>query len=148
MLYIEGLVKDCSNSIDNALELLQCCPKPSIYFTCPKFDSEVKCCLRNVLHFGHYNDVIAGIIASQITSLMIFLLNCLFRRRSKKISKLRVTGLCVGNSPGPVNSQHKWPVMRKMFPFDDVIMPSHIVRTTSLQVPWTEVKHICAISKA
>ena len=28
------------------------------------------------------------------------LLNCLFRRRSKKTSKLRVTGLCVGNSPG------------------------------------------------
>ena len=27
-------------------------------------------------------------------------LNRLFRRRSKKISKLRVTGLCVGNSPG------------------------------------------------
>ena len=28
------------------------------------------------------------------------LLNPLFRRRSKKTSKLRVTGLCVGNSPG------------------------------------------------
>ena len=28
------------------------------------------------------------------------LLNRLFRRRSKKISKPRVTGLCVGNSPG------------------------------------------------
>ena len=27
------------------------------------------------------------------------LLNCLFRRRSKKTSNLRVTGLCVGNSP-------------------------------------------------
>ena len=27
-------------------------------------------------------------------------LNCSFRRRSKKTSKLRVTGLCVGNSPG------------------------------------------------
>ena len=26
--------------------------------------------------------------------------NCLFRRRSKQTSKLRVTGLCVGNSPG------------------------------------------------
>ena len=50
------------------------------------------------------------------------LLNRLFRRRSKKISKLRVTGLCVGNSPGPVNSPHKGPVTRKMFPFDDVIM--------------------------
>ena len=50
------------------------------------------------------------------------LLNCLFGRRSKKTSKLRVTGLCAWNSPGPVNSPHKWPVTRKMFPFDDVIM--------------------------
>ena len=40
----------------------------------------------------------------------------------RKTSKLRVTGLCVGNSPGPVNSPHKGPVTRKMFPFDDVIM--------------------------
>ena len=50
------------------------------------------------------------------------LLNRLFRCRSKKTSKLRVTGLCVGNSPGPVNSPHKRLVTRKMFPFDDVIM--------------------------
>ena len=35
---------------------------------------------------------------------------------------LRVTGLCAGNSPGPVNSPHKGPVTQKMFPFDDVIM--------------------------
>ena len=41
------------------------------------------------------------------------LLNCLFRRISKKTSKLRVTGLCAGNSP--VNSPHKGPVMRKCF---------------------------------
>ena len=50
------------------------------------------------------------------------LLNGSFRRRSKKTSKLRVTGLCVGNSPGAVNSPHKWPVTRKMFPFGDVII--------------------------
>ena len=50
------------------------------------------------------------------------LLNRWFRHRSKKASKLRVTGLCTGNSPGPVNPRHKWPVMRKMVPFDDVIM--------------------------
>ena len=49
------------------------------------------------------------------------LLNRLFRRRSKKTSKLRVTGLCAGNSPWPVNSPHKVPVTRKMFPFDDVM---------------------------
>ena len=34
------------------------------------------------------------------------LLSRLFRRRSRKTSKLRITGLCAGNSPGPVNS-HK-----------------------------------------
>ena len=55
------------------------------------------------------------------------LLNRLFRRRSKKTSKLRVTGLCVGNSPGPVNSPHKGPVTRKMFPFDDVIMTKKLI---------------------
>ena len=49
------------------------------------------------------------------------LLNRLFRHRSNKTSKLRVTCLCVGKSPGPMNSPHKWPVTRKMFPFDDVI---------------------------
>ena len=30
-IYIDGLVQDCSNSIANALELLQSCTKPSIY---------------------------------------------------------------------------------------------------------------------
>ena len=50
------------------------------------------------------------------------LLNRLFRHRSKKTSKLRVTGFCSGNSRGPVNSPHEGPVTRKMFPFDDVIM--------------------------
>ena len=54
------------------------------------------------------------------------LLSRLFGRRSKKTSKLRVTGLCAGNQRGPVNSPHKWPVTRKMFPFDDVIMSSQL----------------------
>ena len=40
------------------------------------------------------------------------LLNRLFGHRSKKTSKLRVTGLCAGISPGPVNSPHKGPVLR------------------------------------
>ena len=61
------------------------------------------------------------------------LLKRLFRQISKRTSKPRVTGLCVGNSPGPVNSPHKWPVTRKMFPFDDVIM--HVCLTMH-QHPW------------
>ena len=58
----------------------------------------------------------------QITSLTVVYSIVYFRRRSKKTSKLRVTGLCAENSPGPVNSPHKGPVTWKMFPFDDVIM--------------------------
>ena len=50
------------------------------------------------------------------------LFNRWFRCRSKKTSKLRVTSLCEGNSPGPVNSPHKWPVTQRMFTFDDVII--------------------------
>ena len=60
-----------------------------------------------------------------------YLLNRLFRRRSKKTSKFRVTGLCVGNSPGPVNSPHKGSVTRKMFSFDDVIMHVYWFEVTS-----------------
>ena len=48
--------------------------------------------------------------------------NGLFRCRSKKTSKLRVTGICEGNSPVTGEFPHKGPVTRKMVPFDDVIM--------------------------
>ena len=48
---------------------------------------------------GHYNDVMMSAMASQITSLTIVYSTVYSRRISKKISKLRVTGLCEGNSP-------------------------------------------------
>ena len=47
----------------------------------------------------HYSDVIMRTMAFQIISITIVYFNRLFRRRSKKTSKLRVTGLCEGNSP-------------------------------------------------
>ena len=49
----------------------------------------------------------------------------LFKWRSKKTSKLRVTASLAfvrGIHRSPANSPHKWPVTRKMFPFDDVIV--------------------------
>ena len=59
------------------------------------------------------------------------LLNYLFRRTSKKTSKLRVSLAIVwGIHRGPVNSPHKWPVTRKMFPFYDVIMQCEISSST------------------
>ena len=51
------------------------------------------------------------------------LVNRLFRHRSKKTSKLWVSSLCEGKSPVTGDSLHKGPVMRKMFPFGDVITP-------------------------
>ena len=65
-----------------------------------------------------------------------YLLNRLFRRRSKKTSKLRVTGVCVGNSPGPVNCPHKGPVTRKMFSFDNVIMRGITNRIPFIITSW------------
>ena len=70
--------------------------------------------------------------------------NRLFRRRSKKTSKLRVTGLCGGNSPGPVNSPHKWPVTRKMFPFDDVIMALPMLTTVFYVVAYSSSFFCCS----
>ena len=70
----------------------------------------------------HYSDVIMGSMTSQITNLTIVYSAIYSGADQRKHQKLCVTGLCVGNSPGQVNSPHKWPVTRKMFPFDDVIM--------------------------
>ena len=47
----------------------------------------------------HYHDVIMSTMASQITSLTDCLHSHLFRRRSKKTTRLSVTGLCAANSP-------------------------------------------------
>ena len=49
----------------------------------------------NDIFLTHHCDVIMGTISPHHC-----LLNRLFRRRSKKTSKLRVTGLCAGSSPG------------------------------------------------
>ena len=68
----------------------------------------------------HYNDVIMSTLMSEITSLTIVYSSVYSDADKKKASKLRVTGLCEGK--WPVNSLHKGPVTRKMFPFDDVIM--------------------------
>ena len=69
----------------------------------------------------HYNDVIMSAMASQITASRLFIQPFIQAQMKEKI-KLRVTGR------SPVNSPHKGPVTRKMFPFDDVIMKIWIVR--------------------
>ena len=55
------------------------------------------------------------------------LLNRSFRCRSKKTSKLRVTGLCVGNSQGTGEFPAQMASNAEIFPFDDVIMDTILV---------------------
>ena len=61
-------------------------------------------------------------MASQITTLTIVYSTVYSRRRSKKTSKHRVTGLCEGNSPVTGEFPAQRPSNAEMFPLDDVIM--------------------------
>ena len=61
-----------------------------------------KCHVNNkvIMRCEALRDVIMGTMASQITSLTTVYSTFYSGGRSKKTSKLRVTGLCAGNSPG------------------------------------------------
>ena len=75
------------------------------------------------VHLAFHDDyVIMGTMASQITSLTIVYSTVYSGTDQRKKSKLRVTGLRDGNSQVTGEFPRKWPVTRKMFPFDDVIM--------------------------
>ena len=72
----------------------------------------------------HYNDVIMSKIASQITSLTIVYWTVYSGPDQTKHQISASPAFVPGNHRGPVNSPHKWPVTRKMFPFEDVIIAS------------------------
>ena len=82
-------------------------------------------------HYGywltfHYNDVIMGTMASQITSLAIVCSTGYSGTDQRKHQSSASLAFVRGIHRGPVNSPHRRPVMRKMFPFDDVIMCNNI----------------------
>ena len=68
------------------------------------------------------NDVIMGVMASQITSLTIVYSIVYLSADQRKHQSSQLLAFVRGIHRSPVNSPHKWPVTRKMFPFDDVIM--------------------------
>ena len=70
----------------------------------------------------HYDDVKMGAIASQITSLTVVYSIVYSDVDQRKHQSSASLAFVRGIHRGPVNSPHKWPVTRKMFPFDDVIM--------------------------
>ena len=70
----------------------------------------------------HYSDVIMGAMASQISSLTIVYSTVYSGIDQRKHQSSASLTFVRGIHRSPVNSPHKWPVTRKMFPFDDVIM--------------------------
>ena len=99
--HIDGLAQDCSNSSTLAKKLLQYRSKPLIH---------------------HYNDVIMNTMASRITSLAI-VYSSVYSATDQRIYQSSASLAFVrGIHRGPVNSPYKWPVTRKMSPFDDVII--------------------------
>ena len=66
-----------------------------------------------------------GTIASQITSRTIVYSTVCSGTDQRKHQSSASLAFVRGIHRGPVNSPHKGPVTRKMFPFDDVIMKKH-----------------------
>ena len=83
------------------------------------------------LLYTHYNDVIIGTMASQITSLKIVYSTVYSDADQRKHQSSASLAFVGGIHRRPVNSPHKWPVTRKMFPFDDVIMTSTLMIPTN-----------------
>ena len=69
--------------------------------------------------YFHCYDVIMGAIVSQITSLYSTVYSEADQSKHQSSASLAFVQEI---HRGPVNFPHKWPVTRKMFPFDDVIM--------------------------
>ena len=70
----------------------------------------------------HYSDFIMSAMASQITSITIVYSTVYSGADQRKYQSSASLALVMGIHQWPVNSPHKGPVTRKMFPFDDVIM--------------------------
>ena len=83
-----------------------------------------------------YSDVIMGAMASQITRLTIVYATDYSGGDQRKYQSFASLDL---RHRWPVNSQRKWPVTRKMFPFDDVFMNDTqciVYRSSGMQWSW------------
>ena len=85
----------------------------------PHYTEDPSPCIH---HQRHYSDVIMGAMASQISSLTIVYSTVDSGTAQRKHQSSASLAFVRGIHRWPVNSPHKGPVTRKMFPFDDVIM--------------------------
>ena len=108
---------------------------------------------------SNYIDVIMSPMASQITSLTIVYSTVYSGADQRKHQSSASLAFVRGIHRWPVNSPHKGPVTRKMFPFDDVIMlhldlslslphisqsSSHVLDNPNENLNWFHIHFICA----
>ena len=106
------------------------------------------CGLRPTEDRHHYSDVLTSTMASHITSIStVSSAVCSGAHQSKHqnfVSLIFVRGI----HRWPVISPHKGPVMRKIFPFDDVIIISYnakgiISHIWTVKCPWSSYVLLC-----
>ena len=95
--------------------------------------------------FCHYSDVIMGRIASQITSLASVYSTVYSGEDQRKHQSSASLAFVRGIHRRLVNSPHKGPVTRKMFPFDDVIMLSYCSGVCNIMFYSTATKRQCVL---
>ena len=103
---------------------LVCVQFPRRNITRPLLKPSVECEMHIItgVWWLDYDGVITAPMASQITSLTIVYSIVYSGADQSKHQSSASLAFVWGIHRGPVNSPHKWPVTRKMFPFDDVIM--------------------------
>ena len=110
----------------------------SLVFSFPRMETKypifwhtrIRCCF---LILTHYRDVIMSTMATQITSVSTvwsIVCSATDQRNHQSSASLAFVG---GIHRWPVNSPHKEPVTRKIFPFVDVIMANHTMKKTDLR---------------
>ena len=90
-------------------------------------------CYSCQIEIPHYRDVIIGSIVSLITSLTSVYSTVHSGADRRKHQSSSSLAFVWGIHRIPVNSPHKWPVTRNMFPLEDVIM-GNITTTTHNQL--------------
>ena len=93
----------------------------------------------------HYDDVIMGAMTSLITSLTIIYSTVYSDADQRKHQSSAPLAFVWGIHRGPVNSPHKWPVTRKMFPFDDVIMWYSVFSKSTTSWGLDKITEVCRL---
>ena len=94
------------------------------------------CCINTKR--WHYSDVIMRAMASQITGASIVCLNVSSSADQRKHQSSSLQAFVRGVHRWLVDSHHKWPVTRKMFPFDDVTLETGYIAMMS-EMAWSQL---------